>query len=113
MTKNSFIPLLEKYKKYENVMESSSFNKKKSEVWFTPLDPSIDSSRETVYFTCTQDKVKVDNIFKWHADDPEEKQWLEEHEMTHEKCFEYLDQLPKPWYKFTTSVSYPEANEND
>ena len=47
MTKNSFIPLLEKYKKYENVMESSSFSEKKSEVWFTPLDPSIDSSRDT------------------------------------------------------------------
>ena len=93
-------PLIRKYSKYYDLMDSFSVNPQQHqtnndvnpEISFTVNDPT-DSKGDEVWFTVTKQGVKIDYLFD---------NGREEHFMTHENCFKYLDQLPRGWHLFTT-----------
>lgn len=79
-------------------------NSKEKEHFGFEVDDARIKDSDQVFFTCYADKVEVNHCFDGCRED---------HVMTHENCLKYLAQLPRPWYLFATSISYPEANEND
>ena len=62
---------------------------------FQVNDPTEPQENE-VWFTVKPEGVTIDYQINLRGD-----LWKEEHIMTHAKCFEYLDQLPKSWHHFT------------
>ena len=100
-------PLIRKYSKYYDLMDSFSVNPQEHqtnndvnpEISFTVNDPT-DSKGDEVWFTVTKQGVKVSCI-SGVVKDPY-KDGRKEYFMTHEDCFDYLDQLPRSWRIFTT-----------
>ena len=88
--------ILDEFFKHQDIMCSRS-GRKEYPFHFQVEDPNIQGT-DDVFFEVTREGVCVINYFKWPKDDD----WFrEDHEMTHEKCLEYLSQLPRPWYRFT------------
>ena len=100
-------PLIRKYCKYYDLMDSFSVDPQKFQtnryveptITFTVNDPT-DRLKEEVWFTVTKQGVKVSCI-SGVVKDPY-KDGRKEYFMTHEDCFDYLDQLPRSWRMYTT-----------
>ena len=96
-------PVLNMYEKYESLMNTTSIQPQKTSkknyeephLLFCVDDPT-DREDHEVIFTATKRGVDIRFIF------PIDGEHLgEDYFMTHEKCFEYLEQLPKNWHHFT------------
>jgi hypothetical protein len=100
-------PLIRKYSIYYDLMDSFSVNPQdlqtnrnvKPTITFTVNDPT-DRLGDKVWFTVTKQGVKISCI-SGVVQDPY-NDGRKESFMTHEDCFEYLDQLPRNWRMFTT-----------
>ena len=76
--------------------QANDYNpKEKPHFVFQVNDPTEPQENE-VWFTVSADGVTVDYHINFR-----EEHWTEQHTMTHAKCFQYLDQLPRGWYHFT------------
>ena len=96
------------YAKYEKLFTCFSCHPQKQANDYDPKeiphfifqvnDPTEPKENE-VWFTVTSKCVLVD----YHIDFKDEH-FREQYTMTHAKCFEYLDQLPRGWYHFTDAM---------
>ena len=103
-------PLVDKYSKYYDLFTSNGCTpqkgstdydpKEEPEFSFTVNDPT-DAQNDQVYFSVTEQGVKINYLFDFNPK-TREHEYYEEHFMTHENCFKYLDQLPRGWHMFTT-----------
>jgi len=102
--------IVSKYHKYEYIMTSMMSSPQKQCTHYNPneehsfifeVDDPLIRDDQRVIFVATRKGVHVRDI---NYDEDSNADLYDDHYMTHEDCFKYLEQLPKTWYHFTSEL---------